>query len=97
VNQNAAARLCAFDCGSVPLGPYRPEAGGRVADDESPQRQCWGHVDTWVVNFHGEHGAQGSQVPLNRVAHIDPVTGITLLPIIVKIVIGDTARETVPS
>jgi hypothetical protein len=30
-------------------------------------------------------------------AHIDPVTGITLLSIIVKIVIVNTAQETVPS
>ena len=35
----------------------------------------------------------GFQIPLNRMAHIDPVTGITLLSIIVKIVIVNTARR----
>ena len=78
----------------------RSSAGARLcAFDRSnaPGFVCRGHVDTWVVNFHGEHGAQGFPIPVNRVAHIDPVTGITLLPIIVKTVIGDTARETVLS
>jgi hypothetical protein len=43
------------------------------------------------------HMAPGFQIPLNSMAHIDPVTGITLLSIIVKIVIVNTAQETVPS
>ena len=29
------------------------------------------------------HGRPGFQIPVNRIAHIDPVTGITLLSIII--------------
>jgi hypothetical protein len=68
------------------------------ARNNAPGFVCRGHVDTWTVNFHvGNHMAPGFQIPVNRMAHIDPVTGITLLSIIVKVVIVNTARRQVPS
>jgi hypothetical protein len=51
-----------------------------------------------MLNFHvGMTWRPGFQIPLNRMAHIDPVTGITLLSIIVKIVIVNTAGRRLPS
>ena len=54
-----------------------------------------GHLDgelPWGMTWR-----PGFRIPLNRMALIDPVTGITLLSTIVKIVIVNTAKETVPS
>ena len=67
------------------------------ARNNAPGFVCRGHVDTWMVNFHGECMVPGFQIPLNRMAHIDPVTGITVLSIIVKVVIVNTAGRQVPS
>ena len=83
-------RLFVFALGDLHMrGSARNNAPGFVC------RGHCGHLDgelPWGITWH-----PGFQIPLNRMAHIDPVTGITLLSIIVKIVIVDTAQETVPS
>ena len=72
----------------------RPRGSAR---NSAPGFFCRGHRGHLDGELPWGHMAPGFQIPLNRMAHIDPVTGITLSSIITKFVIVNTAGRQVPS